>query len=84
MKVHWTGTAIEHLSAIHKYIAQNSNQYAKRVVDRLTKRSQQIVGFPLSVRIVPELSVEQIHGKGYVFENILFKSLRAFLITWIF
>mgnify|MGYP003556166347 FL=1 len=60
MKVHWTNTAIEHLSAIHDYIAQSSNQYAKRVVDRLTKRSQQIAGFPLSGRIVPELNVEQI------------------------
>jgi plasmid stabilization system protein ParE len=60
VKVHWTDTAIEHLSAIHDYIAQSSSQYAKRVVDRLTRRSQQRGGFPLSGRIVPEFNVEQI------------------------
>ncbi len=60
MKVYWTDTAIEHLSAIHDYIALNSTKYAQRVVDRLTRRSQQIGNFPLSGRIVPEFEVEQI------------------------
>jgi len=60
VKVHWTDTAIEHLTAIHDYIAQGSETYAKRVVDRLTRRSQQIGNFPLSGRIVPEFNVEQI------------------------
>ncbi len=60
MKVHWTDTAIECLSAIHNYIAKNSTLYAKRLVDRLTRRSQQIGNFPLSGRIVPEFGVEQI------------------------
>ncbi len=46
MKIHWTDTAIDHLRGIKQYIAQNSPDYAKRVVDRLTKRSQQIVDFP--------------------------------------
>lgn len=60
MRVHWTDTAMEHLSAIHDYIAQSSKKYAQRVVDRLTRRSQQIGMFPLSGRIVPEFEVEQI------------------------
>ncbi len=60
MKVHWTDTAIGCLSAIHDYIAKNSPLYAKRLVDRLTRRSQQIGEFPLSGRIVPEFGIEQI------------------------
>lgn len=60
MKVHWTDTALEHLQAIHAYIAKDSPQYALRVVDRLTRRSQQIGEFPLSGRVVPEFELAQI------------------------
>ena len=60
MKVHWTDTAEAHLDAIHDYIAQNSPEYAKIVVDRLTRRSQQIGKFPFSGRSVPEYDIDQI------------------------
>lgn len=60
MKVHWTETAEKHLDALHDYIAQNSSEYAKRMVDRLTSRSQQISAFPLSGRRVPEYNIDQI------------------------
>jgi len=60
MKVRWTDTAQEHLDAIHAYIAQDSPEYAKRMVDGLTRRSQQIAGFPLSGRRVPEYDMDQI------------------------
>jgi plasmid stabilization system protein ParE len=60
MNVHWTDTAEAHLDAIHAYIAQNSREYARRTVDRLTRRSEQIGRFPLSGRKVPEFEKEQI------------------------
>jgi plasmid stabilization system protein ParE len=60
MKVHWTNTAEGHLEAIHVHIARDSPEYAKRMVDRLTRRSQQIVEFPFSGRKVPEYDVDQI------------------------
>jgi toxin ParE1/3/4 len=60
MKVHWTDTAQQHLAAIHAYIAQDSPEYATRMVDRLTRRSQQMAGFPLSGRRVPEYDMDQI------------------------
>ncbi len=60
MKVHWTDTAEGHLDAIYAYIAQDSPEYAKRMVDRLTRRSQQIAEFPFSGRRVPEYDVDQI------------------------
>jgi plasmid stabilization system protein ParE len=60
MKVYWADTAEGHLDAIYDYIAQDSPEYAKRVVDRLTRRSQQIAEFPLSGRRVPEYDIDQI------------------------
>lgn len=60
MKVHWTDTALEHLSAIHAYVSKNSPTYAQRVVDRLTRRSQQIADFPLSGRTLREFDMAQI------------------------
>jgi toxin ParE1/3/4 len=60
MNVHWTDTALRHLDAIHHYIARDSPAYAKRMVDRLTRRSQQIGEFPLSGRMVPEYEMAQI------------------------
>ena len=60
MKVHWTDTAEGHLDAIYAYVAQDSPQYARRMVDRLTRRSQQIAEFPFSGRKVPEYDVDQI------------------------
>lgn len=60
MKVHWTKTAEAHLDAIFAYIAQDSPEYAKRMVDRLTRRSLQIANFPLSGRKVPEYELDQI------------------------
>ncbi len=60
MKLFWTDTAVKHLSGIYAYIAQNSPQYARRVVDLLTRRSEQISKFPSSGRIVPEFETEQI------------------------
>ena len=60
MTVHWTGHAKRQLAAIHDYIAQDSPRYALRVVDRLTRRSQQIARFPNSGRVVPELEHPEI------------------------
>jgi toxin ParE1/3/4 len=60
MRVHWTETAQGHLQSIFQLIAQDSPEYARRPVDRLTRRSQQIGDFPFSGRSVPEYELEQI------------------------
>lgn len=60
MKVHWTATAEGHLDALHAYIALDSTEYARRMVDRLTRRSQQIAEHPFSGRRVPEYDLNQI------------------------
>jgi plasmid stabilization system protein ParE len=54
MKVNWTAAARAQLRDIHSFIARSSQQYATKMVDRLTRRSQQIAKYPQSGRIVPE------------------------------
>ena len=46
--------------AIHEYIARDSPVYAQRMIDRLTRRSEQIAGFPLSGGMVPEYEADDI------------------------
>jgi len=60
MKVVWTETALRHLTAIHAFISQDSVTYAQRMVDRVTRRSEQIALFPQSGRMVPEAGLPQI------------------------
>jgi plasmid stabilization system protein ParE len=60
MKVHWTDNAVAHLLDIYEYIAYDSPIYAKRMVDRMTKRSEQIARFPMSGRKVPEYEADDI------------------------
>ena len=60
MRVHWSDTAQGHLDAIYAYLQQDSVEYARQMVDRLTRRSQQLAQFPSSGRRVPEFEVDQI------------------------
>jgi plasmid stabilization system protein ParE len=51
MTILWTKNAIEHLASIYEYIAANSPAYAKRTVDKITRRSMQIADMPESAGI---------------------------------
>jgi len=60
VNVLWTEAAIAQLAAIHDYIEYTSPDYARRIVDQLTRRSIQIANFPLSGRTVPEYQRQDI------------------------
>jgi toxin ParE1/3/4 len=60
MRVHWTENAMGHLVNIYEYIGLNSPTYAKRMVDKITRRSEQIADQPYSGRKVPEYDAEDI------------------------
>ena len=60
MRVHWTDNAIAHLVDIYEYIAHDSPIYAKRVIDIITRRSEQIAIFPMSGRSVQEYEADDI------------------------
>jgi len=60
MKVHWTQNAIDHLVNIYEYIAINSPMYAKGMMDKITRRSEQIADHPCPGRKVPQYDAEDI------------------------
>lgn len=60
MRVHWTENAIGQLVNIYEYIAINSPTFAKRMVDRITRRSEQIADHPFSGRKVPEYESDDV------------------------
>lgn len=60
MRIHWTETAEGHLDNIYRYIAKHSEEYAKRIVDKITTRTIQIKEFPMSGRVVPRFNIKQI------------------------
>jgi toxin ParE1/3/4 len=60
VKEEWTDAALAQLRAIHEYLAKSSPEYAQRVEDRLTRRTQQIKNLPLSGRVVPEFEAQQV------------------------
>jgi toxin ParE1/3/4 len=60
VRVLWTKFAEAQLHAIHDYVAQTSPEYARRIVDNLTRRSIQIASFPFSGRMVPEYELNEV------------------------
>jgi len=60
MNVYWTNTAEKHLDCIYNYIVQDSIEYAQQMVNRITRRTQQIAVFPMSGRSVPEYESKKI------------------------
>ena len=60
MKLHWIDRAVDHLLTIYEYISKDSPYYAEKMVDRLTRRSEQFKNFPGSGRKVPEYNTENI------------------------
>ena len=60
MRVLWTDAALNQLEAIRDYLAETSPEYARRVVERLVNRSEQVAAFPRSGRIVPEYEIDEV------------------------
>ena len=58
--VRWTPQAAEDLAAIRDFIARDSPRYATLVVERIVTAVDVLEQFPLSGRIVPERSREDL------------------------
>ena len=68
MRVHWTDTALAHLQAIHDYVARDSKQNAKRLADRITRKSMSVGTWPESGSMVPEYDspeIREVFEKSY-------------------
>ena len=60
MVVNWTHSAREDLKQIHDYISRDSRVYARRVVQNIKDRIDQLTRSRDTGRIVPEMAREDI------------------------
>ena len=60
MIVEWSNNALADLDQIHDHIANDSEHYAKAVVERLVRRCGQLEAFPESGHTVPEYCRDDI------------------------
>lgn len=60
MRILWTAAALNQLEAIRDYLARTSPEYARRIVERLVNRSEQLAAFPRSGRMVPEYEIDEV------------------------
>ena len=56
----WTERAIKDLEQIGDYIANDSDRYAKIVVQKLFQRPQSLANAPYLGRVVPEFQLDHI------------------------
>lgn len=59
----WSSTAIEDVEAIATYISRDSSAYAAAVVQKILDVTRNLINFPFSGRIVPELKEDTIREK---------------------
>ncbi len=68
MKLAWSEQSRADLSAIHAFIARDSQFYADRMVQRLILRAERILKHPLSghsVHEFPEVALKEAHENPY-------------------
>ncbi|MCH7667413.1 MAG: type II toxin-antitoxin system RelE/ParE family toxin [Acidobacteria bacterium] len=59
MKIRWSQQSLDDLSAIHDYIARDSERYAERFVERLIGAVDRLEEFPRLGRSVPEAGEQE-------------------------
>lgn len=73
--INWTGQALADLEAIGDFIAIDAPSFAQVFIDQIFAAVERLERFPLSGRIVPEISQEEIR-------EIIFGSYRiVYLVT---
>ncbi len=68
MMVYWTRIALRHLRAVYDYISLDSMTHARQVVNRITRKSEQLSAFPFLGAEVPEYgdpSMREILYRSY-------------------
>ena len=68
MNIEWSDQSRADLTAIHAFIARDSEFYADRMVQRIILRAERILNHPLSGHLVheyPEEILKEVHEKPY-------------------
>ena len=67
MKIIWSPLAVDRISEIAEYIAQDNLNASVKWIDNIFKKIEQLGKFPESGRIVPEMSRNNI--RELIYEN---------------
>lgn len=59
-KISWSNLALDDLRDIFDYVAQDSERYADRLMDKIIRRVDMLTVFPKMGRVVPEFEDEKI------------------------
>jgi plasmid stabilization system protein ParE len=69
----WSPAALRDLEAIADYIAKDSTERAKLVVNRIFAATQQLVSFPQSGRVIPEIEHPDCREIFYSVYRIMYR-----------
>ncbi len=73
MEIIWSKPAREDLQLIYQYIAHDSSQYAKQVIQDITEKVGVLVNLPKIGRKVPEINEENIREVGMYSYRIMYE-----------
>lgn len=73
MKLEWSERALSDVAHLRDYIAQDSPLYANLFVERLVKRTENLVDFPRMGRPVPEAERDDIRELIYQGYRLIYR-----------
>ena len=83
-RVRWTPQALDDVEAICKFIARDSNYYARLFANKVFEKAKTIESFPYSGRRVPEIEEdtirELIYGNYRIIYRILSKEIQILTV----
>jgi len=73
MKIIWSPLAIDRVSEIAEYIAQDNPAAAEKWIDTIFAKVEQLKSFPESGRILPEVNTRAIRELNYSNYRIIYR-----------
>ncbi|HZP68291.1 MAG TPA: type II toxin-antitoxin system RelE/ParE family toxin [Rudaea sp.] len=74
-RLSWSPEAIEDIEAIASYIGRDSRVYARIVAARIVETASEIVRFPLSGRVVPEVGDTDLRERFVYSYRVMYRVL---------
>jgi plasmid stabilization system protein ParE len=69
----WSRQAQDDLSAIRTFIARDSERYAQLTIDRIIAATDQLLNFPRSGRVVPEVGDDNLRELLVGFYRVVYR-----------
>ncbi len=73
MTIIWSRQAQDDLAAIRGFIARDSERYAQLTIERIVTATDQLLSFPRSGRVVPEVGDESLRELLVGFYRVVYR-----------